>query len=91
MRKPTRPKLTPITGTPVPRNRVERAQHRAVAAEHDGEVDASTSAPPSRASRLVVDEQLDARLARDGREPRERRPDRLRLAVRDHGRAADRV
>ena len=41
LRKPTRPKLTPITGTPVPRKRVQRAQHRPVAAEHDR--DAATS------------------------------------------------
>ena len=34
-RNPTRPKLAPITGTPVSRNRGERAQHRAVAAERD--------------------------------------------------------
>ena len=35
VRKPTRPKLTPTTGTPVPRQRCERAQHRPVAAQHD--------------------------------------------------------
>ena len=37
-RKPTRPKLTPITGTSVPSSRASVAQDRAVAAERDREV-----------------------------------------------------
>ena len=34
---------------------------------------------------LLREQKLDAGLARDGREPRERGADRLRLAVRDDG------
>ena len=53
-RKPTRPKLTPITGTPVPRRRRERAEDRPVAADRDRQL---------RALRLVDD--LDARARGD--------------------------
>ena len=37
-RKPTRPKLTPITGHVAAEQLRERAQHRPVAAEHDGDL-----------------------------------------------------
>ena len=40
VRKPTRPKLTPKTGTPRAGHLLQRAQHRAVAAEHQHQVGA---------------------------------------------------
>ena len=47
-RKPTRPKLTPITGTPLPRKRRQRAQHRPVAAERDRDLGARARPRPPR-------------------------------------------
>ena len=89
------PKLTPITGHARAEVAGERAEHRPVAAEHDGEVDVCRV--PVRGVEavllglLLAHPQLDAGLAGDGGEPRERGPDRLRLAVRDHGGALDRA
>ena len=79
VRKPTRPKLTPSTGTPVPEIALQRPQHRPVAAQHDDEV----------GRRRVVGDDLDARVGGQRLEPGDRIPDRLRPAVRDDGRPAD--
>ena len=69
-RKPTRPKLTPITGTSVPRKRCERAQHRAVAAERDGDVGArAVVARRASTPRVLGEQQLDAASTRLGAEP----------------------
>jgi hypothetical protein len=62
-------------------------------AEHDSEVDVgrlgAVGAEPVLLRFLRREDELDARLAGDVREPRQRRADRLRLAVRDHGRPLD--
>ena len=82
-----RPKLTPSTGTPVPRKTRQPAQHPGIAAEDSGNVDVRVRSHPPGCQpmllRLVGGElQLDTRLAGHVGEPRERRADRLRLAVR---------
>ena len=60
VRKPTRPKLTPKTGTPLPGHLLQGAQHGAVAAEHDHEVGLRDVG--------VGRQQLDARLGREARD-----------------------
>ena len=82
LRKPTRPKLTPITGTPVPRNRVSARRHGPVAPEHDGDV---------RGRSLVVRlmEELDPMLVGDGLQACEPGSDLARLPVRDDRRPRD--
>ncbi len=65
VRKPTRPKLTPKTGTPRAGHLLQRAQHGAVAAEHDHEVGLRDVG--------VGRQQLDARLGREARDDARRR------------------
>ena len=87
LRKPTRPKLTPTTGDARAEEARERAQHRAVAAEHDREVDAPVVAVRSSPC-------FSASSARRRARPRARRDGRAaltparsaRLAVRDDAR-----
>ena len=72
--------------------RFKRAQHRAVAAEHDHEVGRSEIAVRRTVVLLGlvlrIDE-LDAALARDALEAFERLADHLRVAVRDDRRSAN--
>ena len=72
--------------------RFKRAQHRAVAAEHDDEVGRSEVAVRRTVVllRLVLRiDELDAALARDPLEAFERLADRLRVTVRDDRRSAN--
>ena len=76
-RKPTRPKLTPITGTSVSQEPVQRPQHRPVAAEHDREVD------------VVGLDHLGVGCRRDLLDARPRPGDHLGISVGEHGDPAD--
>ena len=92
LRKPTRPKLTPITGTPVPRKRVSARStvpSPPSTTARSAEAASALGVDPVLRRLLVREQELDAVLLCDGLQPGEARADLTGRAVRHDGRAAD--
>ena len=83
------PEVDPDHGHAHPEEALQRPQHRPVPAKHDGQVGSlkvAVVAPEIVLVELLVrKQQLDSPLVGEPAEPLERRADRLRPAVGDHG------